>query len=164
MFPLDLSEEIKMKNSIKMKTIKLSNGIVVQAKVIEDIDTYRGFYVLLSDGTYVVASFNSNGLEMGYRNGFNTENKSVVQYLYEKLSKNEKLSKHEKSAFYEKVDLFNPVARNMGITYNFSAVLNKVFGIEFYTLERKLSKFERERFYEHSLSSLVDLELLAKAA
>jgi hypothetical protein len=121
------------------KKITLPNGIVVQAKVIKDINSYRGFYVVLPDNTYVVNSFNSQGFESHYTNGFDTGGKNVVEHLFNKLLENKKLTKHETEEFYERVNLFNPIVQYKGKYFNFSIVLKQIKGINFYTLSSKIS-------------------------
>lgn len=132
-----------------MKKIKidLANGTTVFANKIEDINTYRGFYVILKNGDIVKADFYTAGMEVKYHYGFNLNGKGLQQYLYDKLSAGEKLSVFEKQAFYDSVDLNSPIVRNgEHVVFNFRPLLCQVPYLEFYTLETKMSEVEREIF------------------
>lgn len=137
--------------------------ISIKVKPIKDISKYRGFYFKLDDG-YVVANFCSNiekGLEAKYSLGFETNGKSVIEHLYEKISRNQSLTKFEKIAFYEDVNLFNPSVQRGGKWFNFQEILHKVKGIEFYTLSEVISEKEIELF--NKVNSIVDIEELTCA-
>ena len=46
--------------------------------------------------------------------------------------------------FYEKINLRRPVAKASGIVYDFRDILHKKENIQFWTLNEKFSKEERE--------------------
>lgn len=143
-----------------MKINEIKNSVQVKVRVISDIEKYRGFYFALSDG-YIVANFCScveKGLEAKYSLGFKTNGKSVIEHLYSKIENGLSLTRFEKIAFYEDVNLFNPLVQRAGKWYDFSKILHKVRGLEFYTLSEKISKKEIKLFNE--TESFVDIEEL----
>lgn len=145
-----------------MKINEITRAVQAKVKLIKNIERYRGFYFKLDDG-YIVANFcscPSKGLEVKYSLGFElNEGKNVVSHLFNKLEKKKKLTKNEQIAFYEKVDLFNPFVQNQGIWYNFIKVLHKVPAVQFYTLNKKISKKEIDIFYEYG-NDFIDIREL----
>ena len=145
-----------------MKINEITKAVQVKIKRIKNIKEYRGFSFKLDDG-YIVANFCScvsKGLVAEYSLGFElNEGKNVVSHLFKKLEKNKKLTKNEQIAFYEKVDLFNPFVQNQGIWYDFKEVLSKVPAVQFYTLNKKISKKEIDIFYEYG-NDFIDIREL----
>jgi hypothetical protein len=135
-----------------MKLNEIKKIVQVELKLIKDIAKYRGFYFKLEDA-YVVANFCSNpakSLNVKYSLGFEcTKEESVVSHFFSKLKKGKKLTANEKIAFYEAVNLFDPSTQIGGKWYNFREVLHKVTGVQFYTLNKKISKKEVDIFYKY---------------
>jgi hypothetical protein len=134
-----------------------------KAKIVKinNIDNYRGFYVELED-CFVQASFNEArfGLRCQYKAGFElTFGNSIVEHIYNKLKNQEKLSKNEAKEFYERVNLFSPIVKNAGILYDFREVLYRPEKVlNFFTLEKNLSKIEIEIFQESPYIGVLNLE------
>lgn len=145
-----------------MKINEIAKNIRVKIKPIKNIKKYRGFYFKLDDG-YVVANFcscPSKGLIVEYSLGFEVnEGNNIVSHLFNKLEENKKLTKNEQITFYEKVDLFNPFVQYHGAWYDFKEVLHKVPALQFYTLNKKISKKEIDIFYEY-VNDFVDIREL----
>ena len=144
--------------SEKLTLSKVRNMIEVKPIIIKDIDGHRGFYYDLKD-CFIVANFCHYivpGLEIEYRLGFKTDGKTAVEHLYDKLEDGKTLSENEKIAFYETVDLFDPSVQRSGKEYDFRHVLNKVEGLDFYTLSKKISKEEIKIF--NKKESFVNIE------
>ena len=132
---------------MKTKTVKTRDGENVKLEVIEDFDDYRGFYFLHKDGTYTKANYNDAALEnikMGYSRGYVLKGKNCIEHLYLKIAKGSDLSRNERVEFYEKINLRRPVAKASGIVYDFRDILHKKENIQFWTLNEKFSKEERE--------------------
>lgn len=140
--------------------VTLSNGIVVDAKKIKDINDYRGFYVKLANDVYVVSSFNSAGMEMGYMVGYDTNGLGVVAHLNAKLSRGEKLLEREKIDFYDKINIKTCVIWDMGVPYSFKEHMFKVPGVRLYTLDKTLEKIWLEKAHNSVNLDLLDLKEL----
>ena len=132
--------------TIKVKT---ANGREVIAKVISDIGNYRGFWVKVGK-TYIIPTFNTQGFNLGYSLGFDTEGKSIFEYLYKKLERGEKLTAFEKESYFEKLSPVKTVVQHGGVWYCFEDVLvdhpsfNNV-----HLLEETPCKEEMEYLREH---------------
>ena len=147
-----------------MKISEIKKMVQVKVETIDDITKYRGFYFKLEDGC-IQANFCSNakeGFNVKYSLGFETNGKSVIEHLYNKLENGELLTKFEKIAFYEDINLFNPSVQRAGKWYNFREVLHRVRALEFYTLAEKISKKEIAIFNENNISDIVDIEELVE--
>ena len=132
---------------MKTKTVKTKDGKKIKLEVIENIDGYRGFYVLHEDGVYTKANYNSASFEnikTGYSRGYKLNGKNCIEHLYLKLSKGSDLSRNERDEFYEKINLRRPVERAYGIVYDFRNILHKRENVQFWTLLEKFSKVEIE--------------------
>ena len=132
---------------MKTKTVKNKDGEKIKLEIIENFDDYRGFYFLHKDGTYTKANYNDAALEnikMGYSRGYVLKGKNCIEHLYLKIAKGSDLSRNERVEFYEKINLRRPVAKASGIVYDFRDILHKKENIQFWTLNEKFSKEERE--------------------
>jgi len=135
----------------------------IYIKVIHNTANYRGFYVVLSDAI-VEASFNSTIVgNINYSQGFEFIQPTVLHHLYNKLKKNLSLTPNETEAFYEAVSLFNPSPRIHGECINFTEVLHKMPGVNFWTLYKDISKREIEMFNDYMTEDqIVDIVELNK--
>ncbi len=132
---------------MKTKELKNKDGEKIKLEIIENFDDYRGFYFLHKDGTYTKANYNDAALEnikMGYSRGYVLKGKNCIEHLYLKIAKGSDLSRNERVEFYEKINLRRPVAKASGIVYDFRDILHKKENIQFWTLNEKFSKEERE--------------------
>ena len=132
---------------MKTKELKNKDGEKIKLEIIENFDDYRGFYFLHKDGTYTKANYNDAALEnikMGYTRGYVLKGKNCIEHLYLKIAKGSDLSRNERVEFYEKINLRRPVAKASGIVYDFRDILHKKENIQFWTLNEKFSKEERE--------------------
>lgn len=132
---------------MKTKELKNKDGEKIKLEIIENFDDYRGFYFLHNDGTYTKANYNDAALEnikMGYSRGYVLKGKNCIEHLYLKIAKGSDLSRNERVEFYEKINLRRPVAKASGIVYDFRDILHKKENIQFWTLNEKFSKEERE--------------------
>ena len=132
---------------MKTKELKNKDGEKIKLEIIENFDDYRGFYFLHKDGMYTKANYNDAALEnikMGYSRGYVLKGKNCIEHLYLKIAKGSDLSRNERVEFYEKINLRRPVAKASGIVYDFRDILHKKENIQFWTLNEKFSKEERE--------------------
>lgn len=119
--------------------LTLKNGIIVNIREINDISSFRGFWLCI-DEKYYVNSINTSAIQeefiSGYSVGFDTKGKSVQDHLFEKITLNEKLTNNELEAFYEIVDLRNP-------SDEFRYIMYKHQNIQFWTLDKTMNDSEK---------------------
>ena len=82
--------------------LTLKNGITVTATIIEDINTYRGFYVF-HNKKYFKADFNTDGMDVKYKRGYEISSSNIIVHFLNKLNNDEELSPFEKIDFYDKL-------------------------------------------------------------